>query len=77
MAIIRTILLVALAAAGQAQRGPAREPAATFVLKPARVFDGDAMQEGWAVRVRGDRIDAAGPAASIDAAGAKRSEERV
>ena len=29
------------------------------------------MREGWAVRVRGDRIEAAGPAAGIDAAGAK------
>jgi imidazolonepropionase-like amidohydrolase len=45
--------------------------AAVTVLKPARVFDGEAMQEGWAVRVRGGRIDAAGPAAGIDAAGAK------
>ena len=29
------------------------------------------MHEGWAVRVEGERIDAVGPAASIDAAGAK------
>jgi imidazolonepropionase-like amidohydrolase len=42
-----------------------------IVLKPARVFDGDTLHEGWAVRVRGDRIEAAGPAASIDTAGAK------
>ena len=28
------------------------------------------MHEGWAVRVRGDRIDAVGPAASVAAAGA-------
>jgi imidazolonepropionase-like amidohydrolase len=41
------------------------------VLRPARVFDGEAIHEGWAVRVRGDRIEAAGPAASIDTAGAK------
>jgi imidazolonepropionase-like amidohydrolase len=40
------------------------------VLRPARVFDGEAMHEGWAVRVRGDRIEAAGPAASVNAAGA-------
>jgi len=40
------------------------------ILKPARVFDGESMHEGWAVRVRGDRIDAAGPAAGIGAAGA-------
>jgi len=46
------------------------QPAVT-VLRPARVFDGEAMHAGWAVRVRGDRIDAAGPAADIDANGAK------
>ena len=49
----------------------AREPGALTVLKPARVFDGEIMHEGWAVRVRGERIEAAGPAATIDANGAK------
>jgi imidazolonepropionase-like amidohydrolase len=48
-----------------------REPATTTILKPARVFDGDSLHNGWAVRVTGDRIDAAGPAASIDASGAR------
>ncbi|MBS1859696.1 MAG: amidohydrolase family protein [Acidobacteria bacterium] len=41
------------------------------VLRPARVFDGEAMHEGWAVRARGGRIEAAGPAAGVEAAGAK------
>jgi imidazolonepropionase-like amidohydrolase len=41
------------------------------VLRPARVFDGEASHEGWAVRVRGARIEAAGPAASIDTANAR------
>jgi imidazolonepropionase-like amidohydrolase len=36
-----------------------------LLLRPARVFDGAAMHEGWAVLVRGDRIEAAGPAARI------------
>jgi imidazolonepropionase-like amidohydrolase len=40
-----------------------------LVLIPARVFDGEAMHEGWAVRVRGERIDAVGPAASVATAG--------
>jgi imidazolonepropionase-like amidohydrolase len=44
------------------------------VLKPARVFDGETLREAWAVRVRGDRIEAAGPLASIDTAGAKTIE---
>lgn len=42
---------------------------AQVVLRPARVFDGETMHEGWSVRVRGDRIEAAGP--SVDTAGAK------
>jgi imidazolonepropionase-like amidohydrolase len=31
------------------------------VLRPDRVFDGEALREGWAVLVEGDRIAAAGP----------------
>ncbi|HMC77131.1 MAG TPA: amidohydrolase family protein [Vicinamibacterales bacterium] len=54
---------------GQRAGGGAAEAPVT-VLRPARVFDGETMHEGWAVRVRGDRIDAAGPAASVAAAGA-------
>ena len=43
----------------------------TIVLRAAHTFDGEAMHEGWAVRVKGDRIEAAGLAASIDTTGAK------
>ncbi len=43
---------------------------AITILKPARVFDGDAVHEGWAVRVKGERIDAVGPDAGAAAAGA-------
>jgi len=46
------------------------------VLKPARVFDGETTHEGWMVRVKGDRIEAAGPVASIDATGATTVELR-
>ena len=48
--------------------------AETFLLQPARVFDGEAMHEAWVVRVNGERIVAAGPAASVDGAGAKLIE---
>ena len=48
----------------------AQAPSA-IVLRPALVFDGDSVREGWAVRVKGDRIESAGPAASIAAAGAR------
>ena len=39
------------------------------MLHPARVFDGETLHEGWAVRVRGNRIEAAGPAATVIAGG--------
>ena len=49
---------------------PATQPATVTVLRGARVFDGEATHEGWGVRVRGDRIDAAGPSASLSVPGA-------
>jgi imidazolonepropionase-like amidohydrolase len=49
----------------------AQPPAATVVLKPARVFDGAALHDGWSVRVRGDRIEAVGADAAAAAPGAK------
>ncbi|MEO6236478.1 MAG: amidohydrolase family protein [Vicinamibacterales bacterium] len=68
------LLALPIALAAQAPReGPgqqSRDIGAATVLKPARVFDGDTMHEGWAVRVRGDRIEAAGPEASVAAPGA-------
>ena len=64
----RTVLAIALCATAgtlAAQRSP--EP--VTILRPARVFDGDVMHEGWAVRLRGSRIDAAGPAAEVASGG--------
>ena len=40
-----------------------------LLLKAARVFDGETVHQNWSVRVRGNRIEAAGP--SVDPAGAK------
>jgi imidazolonepropionase-like amidohydrolase len=54
-----------------AQTPRTQEPATTFVLKPALTFDGEMLRQGWAVRIKGERIESAGPAASIDTAGAK------
>lgn len=42
-----------------------------YLLKPDRVFDGEAMHEGWVVRVKGDKIEAVGPTSSISGAGAE------
>ena len=45
------------------------QSAASYLLKPARVFDGqsDQLHEGWVVLVRGDHIQAAGPAGEVQA----------
>src|SRR6516162_6286378 len=43
-----------------------------IMLRPASVFDGHELHESWVVRVRGDRIDAVGPAAAVDDVGADR-----
>lgn len=49
---------------------PARgQTVSVYLLKPAHIFDGDSAQlhDGWAVLVRGERIEAAGPAGDIKA----------
>ncbi len=46
-------------------RAQAPSAAPAVVLQPDRVFDGEQMHAGWAVLVRGERIEAAGPLASM------------
>jgi imidazolonepropionase-like amidohydrolase len=64
-------LLVALLCVGpsmaSAQTPAPAAPATSFLLRPARVFDGVSAkpQEGWVVLVRGERIAAVGPAAQV------------
>jgi imidazolonepropionase-like amidohydrolase len=65
------VLLGMIPASAMAQTAPARESSSAIVLQPARVFDGEVMHENWAVRVKGDRIEAAGPAGTVAIAGAK------
>jgi imidazolonepropionase-like amidohydrolase len=52
-----------------AQTTPAAKPDVVYLLRPARVFDGESAQphDGWVVLVRGERIEAAGPAADARA----------
>jgi imidazolonepropionase-like amidohydrolase len=61
--IVSAVAHLSAGAAPQGRSGGG--PAAAYVLRNARVFDGEAMHEGWAVVVRGQRIEAAGPAASL------------
>src|ERR1051326_4945007 len=54
---------------GVAQSTAASQPETVYLLKPARVFDGETAQthDGWVVLVRGEKIEAAGPAADVRA----------
>ncbi|MCU0624994.1 MAG: amidohydrolase family protein [Gemmatimonadaceae bacterium] len=68
-ALVSWAMLDALALGAQSIAAPAvgAPPSATraIVLVADRVFDGEAMRAGWVVRVRGQRIEAAGPATSV------------
>src|SRR3954468_2227901 len=68
--LIGVVLPLAVSAQQGGRGGPPRDSGTVSVLRPARVFDGQSMHEGWAVRVRGERIEAAGPADSVGVAGA-------
>ena len=63
------LFCLALLFTGQAQRQTPTMPETVYLLKPARVFDGESAQlhDNWAILVRGQKIEAAGPAATIKA----------
>jgi len=52
-----------------AQNQTPRPPAMVYLLKPAHVFDGESAQlhDNWVVLVRGEKIEAVGPATEIKA----------
>ena len=53
----------------QIQATAPKQPETVYLLKPAHVFDGESTQlhDGWSVLVRGEKIEAAGPAGEIKA----------
>jgi imidazolonepropionase-like amidohydrolase len=65
LAIIALSTPASHAGAQSAQQAPARAPERSYVLRPARVFDGTQSHDDWVVVVRGNHIDAAGTAATV------------
>ena len=64
------LILVCCLVANAGIQGKAQnpgQPAGVTLLKPGRVFDGvsSEVHDGWVVLVRGEKIEAAGPAAQI------------
>jgi imidazolonepropionase-like amidohydrolase len=78
MANMRYVILLLLCSVLACPIGAAQMTTAQregiYLLKPARVFDGESAQlrDGWVVLVRGERIEAVGPAGDVrPPAGAK------
>ena len=69
LCILLLLCFAVLLPATKAQQQPAPPPEPVYLLKPAHVFDGDSAQlhDGWAVLVRGKKIEAAGPLNAINA----------
>jgi len=53
----------------QTQSTAAKPPGAVYLLKPARIFDGESLvpHGDWVVLVRGEKIEAVGPASEVRA----------
>ncbi len=68
LCVLLLLCTVVLLPATKAQQRPA-PPEPVYLLKSAHVFDGESAQlhDGWAVLVRGQKIEAAGPLSSINA----------
>jgi imidazolonepropionase-like amidohydrolase len=60
---------VAMCLPAQTPPATSKSPSSVYLLKPARVFDGESgdLHAGWTVLVRGERIEAAGPSAEVKA----------
>src|SRR5437762_14104857 len=59
----------------QTQSPGPKPPDATYLLKPAHIFDGESAQlhDGWAVLVRGEKIEAVGPLSEMKVPAGARS----
>ncbi len=64
-----TLFALAIGGASGAVQSSAQigAPASVYLLKPARVFDGEQLREGWSVLVRGEKIEAVGPTNELKA----------
>ncbi|HKP45417.1 MAG TPA: amidohydrolase family protein [Pyrinomonadaceae bacterium] len=51
----------------KSQNPPVKQPETLYLLKPAHIFDGESarLRDGWVVLVRGEKIEAVGPAGEI------------
>src|SRR5712671_2112173 len=65
--LVVIILLFQMTPSAQTQSSAPKPPETIYLLKPAHIFDGESMQPhgDWVVLVRGEKIEAVGPANEI------------
>ena len=68
LAVVVVSALLQSVALAQTQ-SPPKPPETVYLLKPAHIFDGESAQlhDGWVVLVRGEKIEAVGPANEVKA----------
>ncbi len=67
--LVIVFALAEMIPSAQTQSPGPKPPDAIYLLKPAHIFDGESAQlhDGWAVLVRGEKIEAVGSASDIHA----------
>src|SRR6185436_706244 len=67
LCIITLPVLIPAVPSAQTQSPTPKPPETVYLLKPARIFDGESLHDRWAVLVRGEKIEAVGPASEVKA----------
>lgn len=67
VALIILLAVTQMTPFAQQQSSPLKPPDTVYLLKPAHIFDGESSQlhDNWVVLVRGEKIEAVGPASEI------------
>jgi imidazolonepropionase-like amidohydrolase len=69
LGLMVAISLPQMPSSAETQSPAPKPPEAIYLLKPAHIFDGESAQlhDGWVVLVRGNKIEAVGPASEVKA----------
>src|SRR3989449_2268172 len=69
MFLMTIYFFIEMTPSAQIQSPAPKPPDAVYLLKPAHIFDGESAQlhDGWVVLVRGEKIEAVGPASEVKA----------
>src|SRR5437764_808729 len=67
--LLTVSLSIQMTPSANGQNSQPKPPGAVYFLKPAHIFDGESAQlhDGWVVLVRGQKIEAVGPASEVKA----------